>query len=258
MDAAKWKPVLKVADIQLSSEPVVDGFEGKSALCGVSPLFPIADNEFLSNKEIIPIYNRFAPTDTSNYALYIMHCTLRKMAHPSYQSCFYWSYQCYWWWRSWIEYDKFSRAAIDKQFEHWFAAIYNHVPRDVARRVLTRLHVDSWGGSGIQSGATRLPPSSRRCRGYDLIPWLPLFAGVPIESSARSDGVLRDAPHHLELVNDVFFDEVGSLAHKYGCQLSAESVAPTMVSDGMSHYRHADLPMGEFFGFNWSHARQAQ
>jgi hypothetical protein len=104
------------------------------------------------------------------------------------------------------------------------------------------------GSAAVRTGATRLLPSFRRRRGYDLIPWLPLFAGVPIESSARSDSVLRDVRLTIsELVNDVFFDEVESLAHKYGCQLSAESVAPTMVSDGMSHYRHADLPMGEFW-----------
>lgn len=248
MDAAKWKPVLKVADIQLSSEPVVDGFEGKSgAVWRVSSSFPIADNEFLSNKEIIPIYNRFAPTDTSNYALCIMHCTLRKwhilrISHASTGHT-----NATGGGGRGLECDKFSRAAIDKQFEHWFAAIYNHVPRDVARRVLTRLHVDSWE-CGSQNWSDTFAAEFRRRRGYDLIPWLPLFAGVPIESSARSDSVLRDVRLTIsELVNDVFFDEVESLAHKYGCQLSAESVAPTMVSDGMSHYRHADLPMGEFW-----------
>jgi hypothetical protein len=37
------------------------------------------------------------------------------------------------------------------------------------------------------------------------------------------------------------------LAHAKGCTLSAESVAPTMVSDGLLHYQHADMPMGEFW-----------
>jgi hypothetical protein len=29
--------------------------------------------------------------------------------------------------------------------------------------------------------------------------------------------------------------------------MSAEAIAPTMVSDGLMHYKHADLPMGEFW-----------
>ena len=32
LDAAKWRPVLKVADLQLGSEAVVDGYEGRSGL----------------------------------------------------------------------------------------------------------------------------------------------------------------------------------------------------------------------------------
>lgn len=50
-----------------------------------------------------------------------------------------------------------------------------------------------------------------------------------------------------ELINDIFFDEVSTLGKQYGCKLSAECVAPTMVSDGLLHYQHADYPMGEFW-----------
>ena len=37
-----------------------------------------------------------------------------------------------------LECDKFSREAINKQFDNWFGAIYNHAPKDVVKRVLTR------------------------------------------------------------------------------------------------------------------------
>ena len=50
-----------------------------------------------------------------------------------------------------------------------------------------------------------------------------------------------------ELVNEVFFVTVAQKAREYGVQLSSESVAPTMVSDGMAHYRYVDVPMGEFW-----------
>ena len=38
-----------------------------------------------------------------------------------------------------------------------------------------------------------------------------------------------------------------SLPKDKGCTFSAESVAPTMLSDGLMHYKTVDIPMGEFW-----------
>ncbi|MBS1655461.1 MAG: DNA-binding protein, partial [Bacteroidetes bacterium] len=60
--------------------------------------------------------------------------------------------------------------------------------------------------------------------------------------------VLHDVRETIaELINDVFYSTLNKLAHEKGCSLTAESVAPTMVSDGMLHYKNADIPMGEFW-----------
>ncbi len=48
-------------------------------------------------------------------------------------------------------------------------------------------------------------------------------------------------------MNDVFYKTMVKLAHEKGCKVSAESVAPTMMSDGMLHYSNVDIPMGEFW-----------
>ena len=50
-----------------------------------------------------------------------------------------------------------------------------------------------------------------------------------------------------ELVNDVFYVTLKKLAHEKGCSFSAEAIAPTMVSDGLLHYKNVDMPMGEFW-----------
>ena len=83
-----------------------------------------------------------------------------------------------------LECDKFSREAIRKQFDHWFATIYRHAPQDVAKRVLTRLHVDSWE-CGSQNWNRDFAAAFKARRGYDLMPWLPLYAGVPMASSGQ-------------------------------------------------------------------------
>lgn len=80
------------------------------------------------------------------------------------------------------------------------------------------------------------------------MPYLPLLAGIPMESAARSEQILRDVRTTIgELVTDVFYTVLADCARQYDCRFSAECVAPTMVSDGLMHYQKVDLPMGEFW-----------
>lgn len=247
MDAAKWKPNLKIADIVLGSEPVIDGYEGKSGkVWRVSKYFPVADNECVRKDGIINLTSKLLTSSYSDGRFsvdlpkgkwHILRMGHTITGHVNATGGGGRGLEC----------DKFSRAAINKQFDNWFATIYNKAPQDIVKRVLTRLHVDSWE-CGSQNWSGNFADEFRRRRGYDLMPWLPLYAGVPMESSEQSEKVLRDIRQTIaELINDVFFDEMEKLGKKYNCKLSAECVSPTMVSDGLLHYQHADYPMGEFW-----------
>lgn len=247
MDAAKWKPNLKIADIVLGSEPVIDGYEGKSGkVWRVSKYFPVADNECVRKGGIINLTSKLLTSSYSDGRFsvdlpkgkwHILRMGHTITGHVNATGGGGRGLEC----------DKFSRAAINKQFDNWFATIYNKAPQDIVKRVLTRLHVDSWE-CGSQNWSGNFADEFRRRRGYDLMPWLPLYAGVPMESSEQSEKVLRDIRQTIaELINDVFFDEMEKLGKKYNCKLSAECVSPTMVSDGLLHYQHTDYPMGEFW-----------
>ena len=235
MDAAKWKPTLKVADIQLGSQPLLDGYEGKSgAVWRVSPSFPIADADCTDPGGII----RLTLVDGKIARLPEGRWRLLRMGHTTtgHQNATGGGGKG-------LECDKFSRAAIRKQLRHWFGAIHSHDPYHVIRR----LHVDSWE-CGSQNWSRNFAAEFHQRRGYDLLPWLPLYAGIPIQSGEKSYQVLRDIRQTIaELIDEVFFDEMERAAREYGVQLSTECVAPTMVSDGLVHYRHADYPMGEFW-----------
>lgn len=247
MDAAKWKPNLKIAGIVLGSEPTIDGYEGKSGkVWRVSEYFPVADNECIPKDQIINLTGKLLSSDFLDkpfsinlpkgrwHILRIGHTTTGHVNATGGGG-------------RGLECDKFSRKAIKKQFDNWFASIYNRAPKEIAKKVLTRIHVDSWE-CGSQNWSDNFADEFRRRRGYDLMPWLPLYAGVPIGTSEESEKVLRDIRLTIaELINDIFFDEVSTLGKQYGCKLSAECVAPTMVSDGLLHYQHADYPMGEFW-----------
>lgn len=247
MDAAKWKPNLKVGELRLSSEPIIDGYEGKSgAVWRVSKAFPISDDECMKESEIIKLADYTNSSATADGHIetslpegiwHILRIGHTSTGHTNATGGGGRGLEC----------DKFSRAAINKQFDNWFAEIYRHAPQNIVKRVLTRLHVDSWE-CGSQNWSDNFVFEFKQRRGYDLMPWLPLYAGVPMVSSEKSDKVLRDVRQTIaELINEVFFDEVEKLGKKYNCKLSTECVAPTMVSDGLIHYQHADYPMGEFW-----------
>lgn len=241
MDAAKWKPTLKIGELQLSSEPIVDGYEGKSGLVWrVSKAFGIDKADCVPIEKVIDLSDKVR--SNSKFTLpkgkwHIVRIGHTSTGHTNATGGGGRGLEC----------DKFSAAAVRKQFDNWFAEIYKSAPKDVAERVLTRLHVDSWE-AGSQNWSSNFLDEFKKRRGYDLHPWLLLYAGVPLHDSETSDKVLRDIRTTIaDLVNDVFFTEVRRLADEYKCKLSTECVAPTMVSDGLRHYQFADYPMGEFW-----------
>ena len=243
MDAAKWKPNLKIGNIIMGSEPIIDGYEGKSGVVWrVSKSFDIADEECVPSEKILNLTTRLSQNGEITITLPKGRWHLLRMGHTSTGHT-----NATGGGARGLECDKFSRNAINKQLNNWFVAIYKHAPADVAQRVLTRLHVDSWE-CGSQNWSDNFAQEFKSRRGYDLTSWLPLYAGIPINSSAKSETVLRDIRQTIaELINDIFFDEMEKGAKQYGVKLSCECVAPTMVSDGLLHYNHADYPMGEFW-----------
>lgn len=248
MDAAKWRPTLKVGAIELSELPVIDGYEGKSgAVWRVSQgsgEYILNSKAFLHSKDmqiIFPSPDGNTPTfipGTFKPGLYrIIRMGHTSTLHTNATGGGGRGLEC----------DKFSRDAIRKQLKNWFEAIYARAPKDVAQRVLTRLHVDSWE-CGSQNWSKNFADEFNKRRGYDITPWLPVMAGVPMQSAEKQEEVLRDIRLTIaELIDNVFFDEMEKAAHRYGVKLSAECVAPTMVSDGLLHYRHTDYPMGEYW-----------
>lgn len=261
MDAAKWKPNLKIADLQLSSEPVVDGYEGKSAVAWrVSKEKSYGNDDCISRDEIVDLTEYctdgvFDIKNVKDKALVkkLKTVGLWHVVRIGYTSTGHKNATAGG--GKGLESDKFDKRVVRKQFDNWFAEIYNRgegtAPNAAqgkgAKGVLTRLHVDSWE-CGSQNWSENFAAEFKARRGYELNDWLLLYAGVPVESVEKSDAVLRDVRTTIgELISDVFFTVVKDCAEEYGVELSTECVAPTMISDGLMHYKHADIPMGEFW-----------
>lgn len=243
LDAAKWKPNLKIKEIRLHTAPRIHQWEGKAGfvwrVADASTSQEIPDEACVQLNEV----RRLTLTDGSLTAkLPEGEWRILRMGHTSTGHVNATAGG-----GKGLECDKFSVAAVRKQFDNWFAQVFEKTTPEVAREVLKYMHVDSWE-CGSQNWSATFAAEFKSRRGYDLMPYLPLLAGIPMESAEKSEQVLRDVRITIgELVTDVFYTVLAQCAGEYDCRFSAECVSPTMVADGLRHYDKVDLPMGEFW-----------
>jgi hypothetical protein len=246
LDAAKWKPSLKVVGIFLSDEPSIHQYESKNGsvwrISNATTEAQVPKDAAVSLKNIINLTGKMdaegnlnwkAPEGTNWVIVRIGHTST---GHTNYTGGAGLGLEC----------DKFNAAAVKLQFDNWFGKAFRQNTA-LAKEVLKVFHVDSWE-CGSQNWSTNFANEFKKRRGYDLMPYLITMTGVPVESADQSEKVLHDVRTTIaELVNDVFYTTLKKEAHALGTKMSAEAIAPTMVSDGLMHYKHADLPMGEFW-----------
>ena len=253
MDAAKWKPNLKIKQLRLHQEARLNQWEGKAGLvwrvAESTREEEIGKEDCYSLSQVINLTEQYKNAPASHSKEKTITAVLPKgkwkllrMGHTATGHT-----NATGGGGKGLECDKFDPRTVRKQFDNWFAQAFVRTNPEVARRVLKYMHVDSWE-CGSQNWSDSFAKEFRTRRGYDLMPYLPLLAGIPMESAERSEKILRDVRTTIaELVVDVFYQVLADCAKEYDCQFSAECVAPTMVSDGLLHYQKVDLPMGEFW-----------
>jgi hypothetical protein len=245
MNDAKWKPALKLGKLWLHTEPRLNQWEGKAGLVwrvapATTPL-ELSDSDCVRKEEIIDL-TRYMKNGALTATLPRGEWKVVRMGHTATGHTNATGGA-----GKGLECDKFSREAVKKQVDNWFGAVFRNTDEEIARRTLKYLYIDSWE-CGSQNWSRNFAEEFERRRGYALMPYLLLFAGIPVGSAAVSEEVLRDVRTTIgELVTDVFYDVMAASAKAYGCEFTAECVAPTMVSDGLMHYKKVDLPMGEFW-----------
>ncbi|MBO9204073.1 MULTISPECIES: glycosyl hydrolase [Niastella] len=246
LDFAKWKPVLKITGIYLSGEPVIHQYEGKSGavwrLSERTAAAQVPDSLCVPLNRIIDITSKMTGDGHLNWEVPEGNWTIVRMGHTSTGQT-----NATGGGGKGLECDKFNPEAVKLQFDSWFAEAIRQAGPDVAKDVLKLFHIDSWE-CGSQNWSPVFRDEFKKRRGYDCLPYLITMAGVPVQSADVSERFLYDVRQTIiELVRDVFYITLKNLAHEKGCVVSAESIAPTMTSDGLLHYKEVDLPMGEFW-----------
>lgn len=245
LDAAKWKPVLKINSIRLSSTPRIYQYEGKTGeVWRISPRTTAAqlpDELCVPMNKLVNITARLQADGKLAWKVPPGRWIILRMGHTSTGHT-----NATGGGGKGLECDKFNPVAIKKQFDSWFGEALRRAGDSLAG-VVKVLHVDSWE-CGSQNWSSVFCAAFKKKRGYDPLLYLPVMAGIPLQSAETSERFLYDMRNTIaELVNDSFYVTLSRLAHARGCLLSAESVAPTMSSDGLLHYKTADIPMGEFW-----------
>ncbi|MCM8568475.1 DNA-binding protein [Gramella jeungdoensis] len=244
LDAAKWKQSLKVSRIVLSNEPKIDNYQGKSGLVWrISPATEqIQEQDFIEREEMINISDHLDENGKLTWNAPGGNWKIMRFGHTSTGQENETGGA-----GKGLEVDKFNPEAIKFQFEKWFGKAVEVAGPELVPEVLSILHIDSWE-SGSQNWSPVFREEFNRRRGYDLVEYLPVMAGIPLENAQTSEQILYDVRKTIsELIVDNFFGTMAEEAGKLGIKFSSENVAPTMVSDALMHFKNVDYPGGEFW-----------
>lgn len=243
LDSAKWKPVLKLRGLRLSSLPLIEGLEGKNGSVwrlSSSAASPGAHGVPLAS--LLDLSARLSSDGTldwtpppGSWQLLRIGVTTTGQVNATGGAA------------RGLECDKLNPLAVRLQFDSWYARLLAQAGPERTPSVLDTFHVDSWE-CGSQNWSPVLPAEFERRRGYALTPFLPILTGLPLVSSEFSEQFLHDYRLTLsELVVDNFYGTLAPLVHARGLAFSGECTAPIMAADGLAPYRLVDIPMGEFW-----------
>lgn len=117
-----------------------------------------------------------------------------------------------------LECDKMNREAI-RHFWESYPSVLLSLAGDEVGKTFQRLEIDSYEAGG-QDWTSAMPEEFQKRRGYDMLTWLPVAAGMTIGDKASSKKFLND---WCETVTDLFaeyyYGYMSQLAHEHGLQL---------------------------------------
>ena len=117
-----------------------------------------------------------------------------------------------------LECDKMSREAVKRFWDAYPAQLIALAGHETGRS-FQRLEIDSYEAGG-QEWTRLMPEEFLKRRGYDILPWLPVLAGVTINSKEATQRWRRD---WQETVTDLFAENyygyMSQLAASHGLQL---------------------------------------
>ena len=156
-----------------------------------------------------------------------------------------------------FEADKFDTTAINAHMANFTGKLFKRIgiPDKNKQGGLKMLHMDSWE-MGAQNWTPKFREEFTKRRGYDPLPFYPVYAGLVVESLEKSERFLWDLRlTGQELVIENHAIHLKKYGQKYNLGFSIEPYDMNPTAD-MELGAVADVPMAEFwskgYGFNSS------
>lgn len=146
-----------------------------------------------------------------------------------------------------LECDKLSKEGIEANFAGMMAKLArdNNLKPGKAKGGLIATHIDSWE-NGAQNWTAKMREEFQLRRGYDLMPFLPVFTGRVVTSLEISERFLWDLRQTVsELVIENYAGHFRELAHAAGMRFTVEAYGAPC--DSIPYAGQSDEPMGEFW-----------
>lgn len=143
--------------------------------------------------------------------------------------------------------DHMSRSAFDAHWECEMMPLLRTITPE-EKSALRAVLCDSW-----EAGACTWTPGFERefraRRGYDLLSWLSVKAGVPLGDAAARDRFLRDYDLTVaDLITENHYAYKKEVANRYGLLAVTEAAGPHQhFGDGRRMQGYSDVAMGEFW-----------
>ncbi|HEY0946876.1 MAG TPA: glycosyl hydrolase [Opitutaceae bacterium] len=150
-----------------------------------------------------------------------------------------------------LEVDKFEADAVAHHFDAYDRKMIEAAGGH-AGSTFSIIETDSWE-AGHQNWTQHFPQYFRELNGYDVIPWLPVYAGECIGDVRTTENFLRDLRQTFStLVMRNFYGKLGALIRERGLKYETEPAGGIYMRSPMNSFREADFPMNEV----WQDARE--
>ncbi len=154
--------------------------------------------------------------------------------------------------RGW-EVDKMSRKSFKTFYEGYVRNVIN-ASRKVAPNALQYIEIDSYEVGG-QNWTKGYPNLFKEHFGYDILDFLPLYAGRYIDDAETTDRLLWDIRNfNSQLMTNNYFDYFTELCHEDGLISYVEPYSFNAGFNELDAAKNVDVPMGEF----WMHQNNYQ
>ncbi len=145
-----------------------------------------------------------------------------------------------------LEADVMSAEAARTHYEHYFKPILDTLSIALARP--SGMCMDSHE-AGIQNWTKGFEERFRKKNGYDLLPWLPAFAGYIVGNRAETDKVLSDFRKTVtSTISSEYYGTLANLCQQDSVDFTSQAML-NILTDNIAFRGNATKPQGEFWTY---------